>query len=368
MDVHGIFNMKIYIFNPETDFALGHNRRFYTPSKSVVRFRDQFALLPILIADPGDRILITSSQRFNLSDLPFFPLLEAKDVLPLFPNELSSLLTDLSGEKTSSLISFSPWGWNPALLHYLENTGTPPSLLPDSTFVDHIRELSNRRLTTVFYSEYGDRFPDIYSPSYLATREDLEIFAKEEENFVLKAPWSSSGRGIVISTEMENEKIMEWGTGTIRSQGGVMGEHLYDVKLNFASEWNIEGREITYLGLSLFKTSGRGKYKGNLLFSQSEISKILTENSDWSDEILEVQKEFIERNIAPNYTGPLGFDMLSTTSGAINPCVEVNIRHTMGHIAIRVEREMNNKSQSKVGKFLHEYFPDNIFNLENLIK
>ncbi len=46
--------------------------------------------------------------------------------------------------------------------------------------------------------------------------------------------------------------------------------------------------------------------------------------------------------IAPHYTGPLGVDMMVARTGGgerfVMPCVEVNLRYTMGFVAMAVAR------------------------------
>ena len=37
--------------------------------------------------------------------------------------------------------------------------------------------------------------------------------------------------------------------------------------------------------------------------------------------------------VAPHDTGPLGVDMLAGNDGTLNPCIELNLRRTMGFVA-----------------------------------
>ena len=46
--------------------------------------------------------------------------------------------------------------------------------------------------------------------------------------------------------------------------------------------------------------------------------------------MIELQRDAIAEVVAPGYSGPLGIDMLATGDGRINPCVEMNLRMTMG--------------------------------------
>ena len=65
--------------------------------------------------------------------------------------------------------------------------------------------------------------------------------------------------------------------------------------------------------------------------TQSELENMIRQTTEaWSDCLLEKINAAIEQLIAHSYSGPLGIDMLVTESGAINPCVEINLRRTMG--------------------------------------
>ena len=53
----------------------------------------------------------------------------------------------------------------------------------------------------------------------------------------------------------------------------------------------------------------------------------------------------IQNVLTDGYEGPLGIDMLVTSQGIIHPCVEINLRNTMGSILIHPE------DRSLVAKF-----------------
>ena len=59
--------------------------------------------------------------------------------------------------------------------------------------------------------------------------------------------------------------------------------------------------------------------------------------------------------------------MLVTEDGYINPCVEINIRYTMGHVAIAVERQMTNDTNPDIAHLLKEKFHDGIFSVQDYI-
>jgi hypothetical protein len=62
-------------------------------------------------------------------------------------------------------------------------------------------------------------------------------------------------------------------------------------------------------------------------------------------------EEWLETEIAPQYEGPLGIDMFiyrAADSYALNPMVEVNFRHTMGHVAIALRGKTSENTFSPV--------------------
>lgn len=59
-----------------------------------------------------------------------------------------------------------------------------------------------------------------------------------------------------------------------------------------------------------------------------------------------MEKE-LSSELAGKYTGPLGVDMLITDNHAVHPMVEINLRRTMGHVAIDMYKLM--KSDAAMG-------------------
>ena len=74
--------------------------------------------------------------------------------------------------------------------------------------------------------------------------------------------------------------------------------------------------------------------------SQQEInSYIFSLSPFWDEKIIDAQREALMEIIAPFYDGPAGIDMFSTTGNHINPCVEINLRQTMGLAAFLQSQE-----------------------------
>lgn len=319
---------KVHIFNPDTDYALAANRDYYTPPASIVAIRSAKALLPALYAEKEDMILLLDNPATRIENLEFYSLCLSKNITIFSPDNLAAL------KKNPINLMFEPWGWNRSIRQLLIDIFGDLPNIPSFEKIMAIRELSHRRTTIKFLECFGDvldaeiEIPvEVYSPESA-----LEMYRKNRAMY-FKAPWSSSGRGIMLTDDLEEKHVFPWVKGKIRSQGSVIAEKAYDRSLDFASEWICCKGEVTFLGLSIFNVSRRGKYLSNLDISQGEIKDLLRKHAPrFSDKILQLQQSALKTLIAPNYDGPVGIDMLATTGGAINPCVEINLRHTMGMI------------------------------------
>lgn len=329
----------LHIFNPETDLAAGTGNSSYTPPAIIRKFRNTLALLPVLFASAGDYILIPEEiTDEQLSQLPLYDLLSRSDVRIVKIADARNVRPD----------RIRPWGWNMSLRNYLLQNKINESLIPSKDSIERLRNLSHRKLTIDFYSMWRDNFPWVCIPEHIVSPDCLSDMKENLSDVCMKAPWSSSGRGVIFTRDFPESKIREWCRGIIRSQGGVMVEPRYDRRMDFASEWVINNREVTFRGFSLFNVSERGKYKSNVIASQEKLRSMIYAETGPLDDVIEMQRSFISEVIAPVYEGPLGFDMLLTADGTVVPCVEINIRNTMGNLSIDIADRWNDLFDSGV--------------------
>lgn len=310
---------RLLIYNPESDYALASGSPYYTPPRSVVRMRAENALLPSTYARGDDAILV-------LDDID----VSQCNVRVLHPDDPIDWET----------YEADPWGWNHQIAHLLSVHCPGTRGIPSTEWLDALRSLSHRRTTISFLAEMPT--PGIEPPIEFKSVQDAMVHYDSHPRLFVKAPWSSSGRGILFTPDISREQTEQWIRGAIRSQGSVMVESAYDRILDFATEWLIEDGIPHFLGVSVFRTSSRGKYHGNIHGTQAELWDMIP---GMTSDIVVRQKEAIRRVIADRYHGPLGIDMLATTTGTIHPCVEINLRNTMGSILIRPD------DRSLVAKF-----------------
>lgn len=319
----------IHIFNPDTDYALASNSKYFTPSAQIIALRRKMALLPSLYASKGDIILLLDEPNQDLCNLDYYEIVQNKKLKIITLQEINSSFIN------NDFIVI-PWGWNRNLVHLLSACSLKMKGLPGEEQINKIRNLSHRRSTITILSKLKSFLPDeiILPVEIFSVKEALDAYAKNKSLY-FKAPWSSSGRGIMFTQDLQTKHIEPWIKGIIRRQGSVMMETAYKRKFDFATEWFYEDGEALFLGYSVFKVSRRGKYHGNLNIKQNEFFSLINKYTDkWNIEYLTAQKEALQELIGSDYEGPLGIDMFVTDSGSVNPCVEINLRHTMGMVEL----------------------------------
>lgn len=321
---------NLFVFNPEHDLALAVGDRQFTPPKEALLLRKEKSLLPALYASNGDFILVVDYPDLNeIPSLPFYDVCQRKNLGIVTLSGLHAV-----SSKVSEII---PWGWDFAVYKLLCNNGVGAEMLPETSTLENIRRLSHRRTTIRFRETIAKELgEDVKNPAReLFSWDDVSSFLEEFPVAYFKAPWSSSGHGVVVSDHISSKGLKEWTAGTLRRQGSILAEPAWNRCLDFATEWIVKDGTPLFLGYSVFETSSRGKYHGNMNDSQENLLKVIKKNAPRFDErIIAAQYAAIAGCISPYYSGPLGIDMLADTAGNINCCVELNLRMTMGHIPI----------------------------------
>lgn len=312
--------MRLLYYNPETEYALASGASFYTPPAVVEAMRRANQLLPEKWAEPDDIILVDDVKELK-SD---FRIVDW------------SMLGKLFERKPD--IEIEPWGWNKALVRRMLDNGVPRRNLPDEDRINLIRSLAHRRTTIALNKEWNERVGadhHVDVPVEIKREEECLAFLERNPGCWFKAPWSSSGRGVInTAADMTREQVRQWCHGIIRRQGSVIAETGAKRIADFATEWRINDGVATYLGLSSFNTSNRGKYISNAMASQAELTAKFNEQSCLTlDRVVEVQKLILEKRLK-GYSGLLGVDMMIENDSKVRPFVEMNLRRTMGMLSI----------------------------------
>lgn len=315
---------RIHLFNPENDLALADNHANYTPPAAALRLRRGGALLPMLWADDSDAILVPDTSCMEEAD------------------RLRALFGLRGSPVTHSPAGFvpDPWGWSEYTASAFRRAGVDTSLLPGAATLSTLRNLSHRRITVAIHHCLGTD-PSLTPVEAKSVEELSEAVARFGGDAVVKLPWSSSGRGVILTGSMDRENLWRISAGSIRRQGSVMIEPRFDRIADFAMLFHCSEGTARFEGLSAFATDSRGAYLGNIIAPQERIaSRIDAGISDFEQPL----SDALTRLVAPHYSGWCGIDMLTyrTPSGGkeIAPCIELNLRRTMGVAALCAARRM----------------------------
>lgn len=325
--------MILHVFNPEHDIALSYQREHLTVPHAAQELRMNLGWLPAIWAHDGDIVLVDDVPFAVKSAMHWHG--PKSDVLFLSPQDLRDIHFD----------AISPWGWDITLCNQLMSAGIDPSLLPTPAILSSIRNLSNRRFTTKALTNVRQGLEDVTCgvSAYATTEGEVMQLLKKWKHTVVKAPWSSSGRGIRYLSLPLSPSQQGFIRNVISLQGGIMVEPYYDKVIDFGMEYSMSAQGTAeFLGLSLFHTVN-GAYTSNLIAPESEKRSILQKYTPLSliDDLCERMRCHCQEAMKDSYEGPFGVDMMIVKKEdekgfLVHPCVEVNIRRTMGHVALNM--------------------------------
>ena len=319
--------MKLLVFNPEHDLALAANLSNFTAPHAGRQLRADLGFVPAIWAAADDFVLVENvedaERRFlRLTRRPFGRFI-AKDLLC----KLQFSAVDV-------------WGWDLAIRAYLLRWGVDAAVMPTVTQIDAIRQLSHRRHAMQLLESL--QMPGTIGCA--SETDQMEMIADRlhrGEHLVVKAPWSSSGRGVRFMEVDMNIYDKGWVRHVIEKQGSVMVEPYYNKVKDFGMEFVSDGKGlVSYVGLSLFQTSN-GAYTGNILASEDEKEHMISRyiSVDLLKAIRQKICTLMGVLLKDRYAGAFGIDMMVVRRDngdgfLLHPCVEINLRRTMGHVAI----------------------------------
>lgn len=322
---------RLLLFNPSNDMALAAGKSSYTPPKSIQAMETRMAELPRLWAAPGDEVLTDWSGSYAA--------LQQRHAAPLVP---------------------APWGWSLALKQRLLRFGVPAVLMPSDERLREWRELSNRRFAAHYLqqvlahaglSSWQGRLVGSACRYYGQADSffrDMPPRASEPPcAYIFKSPWSSSGRGVVVTSEPA--AVRPRLEGYVRRQGGFVADRFYHKVLDCALEFCLSGRgEARFLGFSVFEADCGGHYLNHYVEPQPQLRARITRSLGFPeagamlDALVSCHRALLSQLLGGRYEGPLGIDLLVCEEEGmrrLHPCVEINLRMNMGIVAIVQQRK-----------------------------
>lgn len=318
---------RTHFFNPGYESSVALGDKSYTPSGMVQMMRRDLWELPYYYADEGDIVLCPY-------DLPS-------------PQELSES-------------ELCPWGWAPELRY-----GRLSALVPYS--YDEMKLWSSRHNTYLLLSELIRLYPDIYSEEILPQvieSSSTSLMIDPAKQYVLKEEFSSSGRGVVFVKGTEVSELIR------RRQNKSLSKRLYleplhkkisDRGYEFLRQKN---GEIIYIGPSDFCTT-EGRYTGNRVDLPEVIHKRWRDTPTSIDHDTYVMHLIHALEALPlgRYHGAIGIDTIVYEADGklhLHPCIEINVRPTMGWLALALGEHYLTDSTTGTFELIHFPSPETL--------
>ncbi len=333
----------LYYFNPGHETAVLNASPYYKPPAIQMKMQEDLSFLPAWYA--SEKNFVWVEKELPVDFLAF--LTENFDRMPRVTGKYN--LNEYLPELYHTQVKL--WGISPQSIYYFQQLNKNAGLslqLPE--WKNEYRELSGRlsaKDCLEFLSESSKYISKDIIPSYYTSLEEIEkkinVFSG---NYVIKSPYSSSGRGLLWIEKNINQSNRQVLQGMLNKQLMVSIEKALDKKVDFSMQFSSDGKgQIVFEGLSLFLTDGRGNYRGTCVCSQqkiqSELSKYL--QPELLEQVKSLLIKYLTKKYACIYTGELGVDMMVYEESGrykFHPCVEINMRTTMGFLALQLQKKM----------------------------
>jgi len=334
----------VYIFNASNDSALACDSLSYSPTKFVKCFENDLATLPMLFASKNDIVLV--------EDNPSGTFIDQMHSLGI---ELPHFITKAAFFKQQSSLKYQlnairPWGWS-RTVHTIFRSVKHLFLYksPCSEWNPMLRQLSGRQTAADVLKyvllQQNPLYIDASAVSQsLQTLDAIPDLFMLRNRWVLKSPWSSSGRGLMrISPTLFDSTEKTWAHGVIKEQGFVMIEPWFEKVFDFSILFSVTKEAVSFLCFSHFKTNDKGQFLGSFVHWNNDnlLLELGIEHKQLEMLVTTLSDAIKMKGFQNYYEGWIGVDaMIVRENGKllIHPCVEINCRYTIGHLAYALRK------------------------------
>lgn len=289
--------MILHYFNPGYELSAKRRQAHYTPTKPVRQLRHDLATLPIYYAAAGDGVLVPE-------DLPM------------------ELRTEQMVSRAETGDRIVPWG-------------TAPEVPGIGYETEVMCLLASRERSLELWEKLYE--PSIFGPMTSPRRVSKESEVPKEGRWVAKLDFSSSGRGVFFPRSTEELQEM------LRRHQELYLEPWLDRVADQGCEFvrHPDGG-IEYVGVHLF-TTAQGRYGASLVAPREVVREQLRRQptTPSHEEYVAHLLERLRGYDFHGYAGPFGIDTVVWRDGdllRLAPSVEINLRRTMGHVALELSQ------------------------------
>ena len=348
----------VFYFNPTCELAVANGSFSYMPPELLRKFEYDCSVLPFVFSISNDFVLTEKKPSSEFTN----KLTDAGFEMPEFCS-----LNDLGSNRKTYLNSILPWGWSPAAHFILKDLKArcSPEFMKSPVFnwKEEHRTLFERKSSLLFLDAFLKQNPlDFFiQPESIGTMvtviDEIEDLLKRQVPLVLKAPLSSSGRGIQIIRQTQlNDSNRQWISGILKQQKYLIAEPFLDKIADLSFQYKIESNGLPeYLGYSVFETNTNGQYKCTLIHPEvinSNFSGIYKKTKEIIMMTADRLKIALKHSLySSGHRGFLGIDAIlyrDKEKLKIQPCIEINSRMNMGILTMYIEQKIH---QDTTGKF-----------------
>lgn len=342
-------NPNFYLFNPTCEYAVANGNVSWQANRTLQNMESDLATLPLFFAEPNDYVWVNRMPSKNY-------IQSLKKLALDVPHFVTGETTQSADFRKKQWNCLMPWGWSPAahkqLRAFKVNCSEDFKTSPVFEWNPAAKDYYSKRFALDILKKIKDKyphkaFPDNDQIAKICTKKsEIEQLLEAWGKLMIKAPWSSSGRGLQKITKTPvHEKVWERILGIIKEQGYALVEPYRNKQADIAFQFEIIGGKVRYLGVSNFFTDAKGQYQGNYLNGLPDSVDPAVKNfiDSTSAIIIESLIQAIEESNMHNvYEGKFGVDTLiyRASSGELktNPCQEINLRHNMGLLCLQLAK------------------------------
>ena len=318
---------RLYVFNPTVELDAEYDSSELTAARQLQNITSDLALLMGLLASENDAVLVKSTVSPHIKQTWL-------DLGLKLPNFVT--IDDVAKSHTHSLV---PWGNSRAMVKLATELGLELAALPFPGFDKSLwwRLWKWDELLVNSESALDQRIANLHHQGY--------------QRVVIKSPFGAAGRAMVRSVDGHLGQVRrKWASGALQRNGVVLVEPWYENAHNLSVL--IDTRKRSPVGaITGFLTDHRGQYLGHYLgdyltpfnkvdrqeFFQMGLNKqLLLSAQKTSDQLLKF-----------GYRGPAGIDALvyrdTCNNLKLRAPLEVNCRHTMGHLVASLQRKLGHR-------------------------
>ena len=340
--------VDVYLFNPEHDLALAHGAHNYTAPPFARQLRHDLRLLPAWLATAGSYVVIPDDCSVD------------EDARWLHDHHLDITPVTISRMADLGNCRIHPWGWDATLRHQLLACGIADCNVPNVDELHWVRQLSHRRVTIAVHQSLSAAFSPC--PVELDNYGDVCSFMFAHPGCYLKMPWSGSGKGIYrVIDPTGDQHVHRWIKGALKRQGSLLCEVGLERVQDFAIECHCRDGKTLLTGYSIFDSDFHSQFGSGRVARMEELHCHLLNMYPSLDTLVAEVLAALDSIVAPHYNGPLGVDMMMYRDDnkglAVNPCVEINLRMTMGMVVAALGQCHDLRGQFSIGNKVTEGTP-----------